>query len=97
MALPQLKLDTETVEMIAASKVRAAMAGYVNGPTGVSELISALHAEGKLDEQTCTYILLHESRFTLCPAPVFFQARWVLEVEHHEKFVCGTQAPTTQP
>jgi hypothetical protein len=82
MALPQLKLDVETADLIAASKVRAAMESYVNPPAVVSELIQALYADGKIDEPTAKYILLHESRFTLCPAPVYFEAGWVRETQH---------------
>ena len=82
MALPQFKLDVETADLIAASKVRAAVENYVNPPAVVSELIQALYADGKIDEPTAKYILLHESRFTLCPAPAYFEARWIRELRH---------------
>jgi len=82
MPLPQLKLDVETADLIAASKVRAAMESYVNPPAIVSELIQALYADGRIDAPTAMYILLHESRFTLCPAPVYFEAGWVREAQH---------------
>jgi len=75
---PPSRLQIESADLIAAQSVRSALERYVNPPSTIRELVQALYVDGKIDELTYSYVLHNASRFTICPPPIFFEARWLL-------------------
>lgn len=68
----------EAADLVAVKNVHRALEHYVNPPKSVIELVKALYTDRKLDELTYSYVLRHPGRFTICPPPRGFEARWVL-------------------
>ena len=74
------RFEIQRADLTAAKVVSNALKHYLNFEwNGVEHAISTLLAHNRIDGQTAQHVLDNSHRFTLCPQPRYFDARWHLE------------------
>jgi hypothetical protein len=72
-----IQLDQETADLIAATRLRDALATYPERSwISVEDAVVDALNDCRIDDATARYVLKHGNRFVLCPSPVFVDALW---------------------
>jgi hypothetical protein len=71
------RLVRESTDLVAAKTLRKALENYGRAQwQSVEEVVAALIADSRIDRITADYVLGHLRHFTLCPGPIWVDAKW---------------------